>query len=46
MLHALAQDLYERGKLDLTDAFIDGSFAGAHSSHASRISVWARSSSR
>lgn len=29
VLHALAEDLYERGKLDLTEAFIDGSFAGA-----------------
>ena len=29
ILHALAEDLYERGKLDLSEAFIDGSFAGA-----------------
>lgn len=29
VLHALAQDLYDRGKLDITEAFIDGTFAGA-----------------
>ncbi len=29
VLHGLAQDLYERGKLDITEAFIDGTFAGA-----------------
>ncbi len=29
MLHGLAEDLYERGKLDITEAFIDGTFAGA-----------------
>jgi transposase len=29
ILRALANDLYERGKLDLTEAFIDGSHAGA-----------------
>ena len=28
-LHALAEDLYERGRIDLTEAFIDGTFAGA-----------------
>ena len=28
-LHALAEDLYDRGKIDLTEAFIDGTFAGA-----------------
>ena len=29
VLHGLAEDLYERGKLDITEAFIDGTFAGA-----------------
>ncbi len=29
VLHALAQDLYERGGIDLTECFIDGTFAGA-----------------
>lgn len=29
ILHALAQDLYERGGIDITEAFIDGTFAGA-----------------
>ena len=29
ILHALAKDLYERGKIDLSEAFIDGSFSGA-----------------
>ena len=29
VLQALAEDLRERGKLDPTEAFIDGSFAGA-----------------
>src|SRR5687768_8605963 len=29
ILAALAKDLYERGKVDLTEAFIDGSHAGA-----------------
>ena len=29
LLHALARDLYERGGIDLTEAFIDGTFAGA-----------------
>lgn len=29
ILRALARDLYERGKLDLTEAFIDGTHAGA-----------------
>lgn len=29
VLHALAQDLYERGGIDITEAFIDGTFAGA-----------------
>jgi len=29
ILAALAQDLEQRGKLDLTEAFIDGSFSGA-----------------
>jgi transposase len=29
VLHALAEDLYERGKIDITEAFIDGTFAGA-----------------
>ncbi len=29
VLHALAKDLYERGKIDITEAFIDGSFSGA-----------------
>jgi transposase len=29
VLHALAQDLYDRGKIDITEAFIDGTFSGA-----------------
>jgi len=29
LLHALAEDLYERGRIDITEAFIDGTFAGA-----------------
>jgi hypothetical protein len=29
ILQAIAKDLRERGKLDLTEAFIDGSHAGA-----------------
>ncbi len=29
VLHALAEDLYERGEFDLTECFIDGTFAGA-----------------
>ncbi len=29
LLHALAQDLYERGGIDISEAFIDGTFAGA-----------------
>jgi transposase len=29
ILAAIAKDLYERGKVDLTEAFIDGSHAGA-----------------
>ena len=29
ILHALAEDLYERGGIDITEAFIDGTFAGA-----------------
>lgn len=29
ILRALARDLYERGKIDLTEAFIDGTHAGA-----------------
>ncbi len=29
VLRALAEDLRERGKLDLTEAFIDGTWAGA-----------------
>ena len=29
VLHALAEDLYERGGIDLTECFIDGTFAGA-----------------
>ena len=29
ILHALAKDLYERGSIDLSEAFIDGTFAGA-----------------
>ena len=29
ILHALAEDLYERGSIDLTECFIDGTFAGA-----------------
>ena len=28
-LHALAEDLYERGAIDLTECFIDATFAGA-----------------
>lgn len=29
VLHALAEDLYRRGGIDLSEAFIDGTFAGA-----------------
>ena len=29
VLHALAADLYERGGIDVTECFIDGTFAGA-----------------
>ncbi len=29
MLHALAQDLFDRGKLDLSETYLDGSFASA-----------------
>ncbi len=29
LLHALARDLYERGKIDISESFIDGTFAGA-----------------
>lgn len=29
ILHGLAQDLYKRGRFDLTESFIDGTFAGA-----------------
>ncbi len=29
MLHALAGGLYERGGIDLTERFLDGTFAGA-----------------
>ncbi len=29
VLHALAEDLYERGAIDLTECFIDATFAGA-----------------
>ena len=29
VLHALARDLYERGGIDISEAFIDGTFAGA-----------------
>jgi transposase len=29
VLHALAQDLERRGKIDLTECFIDGTFSGA-----------------
>ena len=29
VLHALAEDLYERGGIDLTECFIDATFAGA-----------------
>ena len=29
ILHALAEDLYRRGEIDITEAFIDGTFAGA-----------------
>jgi len=29
LLHALAQHLHERGGIDITEAFIDGTFAGA-----------------
>ena len=29
VLHALAEDLYERGKIDITESFIDGTFAPA-----------------
>jgi len=29
VLHALAEDLYQRGRIDITEAFIDGTFSGA-----------------
>ncbi len=29
VLHSLAEDLYERGAIDLTECFIDATFAGA-----------------
>ncbi len=29
VLHSLAEDLYERGTIDLTECFIDATFAGA-----------------
>jgi transposase len=29
VLHRLAEDLYQRGGIDITEAFIDGTFAGA-----------------
>ena len=29
VLHVLARDLYERGGIDVTECFIDGTFAGA-----------------
>ena len=29
ILHALAEDLYQRGGIDISEAFIDGTFAGA-----------------
>jgi len=29
VLHALAADLYQRGRIDITEAFIDGTFSGA-----------------
>ncbi len=29
VLHALARDLYKRGRIDITEAFIDGTFTGA-----------------
>ena len=29
ILHALAEDLYQRGGIDVSEAFIDGTFAGA-----------------
>ena len=29
VLHALAKDLYQRGRIDITEAFIDGTFSGA-----------------
>ncbi|MBZ0135994.1 MAG: hypothetical protein K8I27_06435 [Planctomycetes bacterium] len=29
ILHALAEDLFERGGIDVTEAFIDGTFASA-----------------
>ena len=29
VLHALARHLYQRGRIDITEAFIDGTFAGA-----------------
>ena len=29
ILHALAEDLYQRGGIDIREAFIDGTFAGA-----------------
>ncbi len=29
ILHALARHLYQRGRIDITEAFIDGTFSGA-----------------
>ena len=40
ILHALAQDLHDRGKLDLTECFIDATFVGAKKG----AFVWARRS--
>lgn len=40
ILHALAEDLRERGRLDLTECFVDGSFEGAKKGGF----VWARQS--
>jgi len=44
LLKALAEDLRERGKIDLTEAFIDGTFAGAKKGGRSRwsYSPWPR----
>ena len=35
-LHALAEDLYERGAIDLTECFVDATFAGAKKSSSVR----------